>query len=39
MGSKALQDEPLDIQANFQGVFVLAKIGNYFCLESKCSDS
>jgi hypothetical protein len=31
LGSRALQDEPLDLQVNHQGVWILAKIGSYFC--------
>jgi hypothetical protein len=36
LGSRALQDEPLDLQVNYQGVWLLAKIGSYFCQEGRC---
>ena len=34
MGGEGFQDEPMDIVATFQGVYVLALIGNNFCEES-----
>ncbi|CDW83340.1 proprotein convertase subtilisin kexin type partial [Stylonychia lemnae] len=36
MGSQGLQDEPLDIQVTRIGLFILAKIGNYFCISTNC---
>lgn len=37
LGSKALQDEPLDMQVNQVGVYILAKIGSGFCQETLCT--
>ncbi len=33
MGSLGYEDRALDIRANYKGIYILAKIGSYFCIE------
>lgn len=33
MGSQGVQDEAIDIQITYRGIYLLAKVGSQFCIE------
>lgn len=37
MGSEGLQDHALDLQVTYKGIYILARIGSYFCQDNYCS--
>lgn len=37
MGSLGVQDRGLDMRVNFKGIYILAEIGSFICIEGTCS--
>lgn len=37
MGSSGFADQALDMRVNYKGIYMLAEIGSYFCIEGTCN--
>ena len=39
MGSVGFKDEAYDMKVTHKGIYIIARIGSYFCIEGTCSNN